>query len=207
PVKLVITNYPEGQSEICQAPVNPHDPEAGMRRFPLTRKLWIERDDFREEAPKKYFRLFPGNRVRLKYGYIVECTGFVKNEQGEVVEVHAEYLPDSTSGTAGADSVKVKGNIAWVSAEHAVSAEIRLYDRLFLDAHPDAGDKDFIAALNPDSCSVVQAWLEPGTLAEPGATWQFERLGYFTADREESSVERPVINRSTTLKDSWGKTK
>lgn len=207
PVKLVITNYPEGQSEICQAPVNPHDPEAGMRRFPLTRKLWIERDDFREEAPKKYFRLFPGNRVRLKYGYIVECTGFVKNEQGEVVEVHAEYLPDTKSGTAGADSVKVKGNITWVSAEHAVSAEIRLYDRLFLDAHPDAGDKDFIAALNPDSCSVVQAWLEPGTLAEPGATWQFERLGYFTADRELSSPERPILNRAVTLKDSWAPSK
>ncbi len=207
PIKLVITNYPEGQSENCHAPLNPHDPAAGMRSFPLTRELWIERDDFREEPPKKYFRLFPGNRVRLKYGYIVECTGFVKNAEGEITEVHAEYLPDTKSGTPGADSVKVKGNITWVSAPHAVAAEIRLYDRLFLDPHPDAGDKDFIAALNPDSCKVVQAWLEPGTVAEPGTTWQFERLGYFTADRELSSPERPVLNRAVTLKDSWAQNK
>ncbi|HLU78240.1 MAG TPA: glutamine--tRNA ligase/YqeY domain fusion protein [Burkholderiaceae bacterium] len=207
PLKLVITNYPEGQSEPCEAPANPHDPDAGVRRFTFGRELWIERDDFREEPPKKYFRLFPGNKVRLKYGYIVECTGFVKNDAGEVVEVHAEYLPDTKSGTPGADSVKVKGNITWVNAAEAVKAEIRLYDRLFLDPHPDAGDKDFIAALNPDSCTVVEAWLEPGTRAEPGTTWQFERLGYFTADREESTVERPVINRSTTLRDSWGKQK
>ena len=113
PLKLVITNYPEGQSETCTAPRNPHDPEAGQREFPLTRELWIERDDFREEAPKKYFRLFPGNTVRLKYGYVVRCTGFTKNEAGEVVEVRAEYLPDTKSGTPGADSVKVKGNITW----------------------------------------------------------------------------------------------
>src|SRR5690554_5945241 len=207
PVKLVITNYPEGQTELCQAPRNPHDPEAGMREFPFSRELLIERDDFREDPPKKYFRLFPGNRVRLKYGYIVECTGCVKNEQGEVIEVHAEYLPDTKSGTPGADSVKVRGNITWVNAADAVAAEIRLYDRLFTDPHPDAGDKDFIAALNPDSCQIVQGWLEPGTRAEPGTTWQFERLGYFTADREESTVERPVINRSVTLKDSWAQKK
>ena len=207
PIKLVITNYPEGQSEPCQAPSNPHDPEAGVRRFSFGRELWIERDDFREEPPKKYFRLFPGNKVRLKYGYIIECTGCVKNDAGEIIEVHAEYLPDTKSGTPGADSVKVRGNITWVNAAEAVSAEIRLYDRLFLEPHPDAGDNDFIAAINPESCAVVQAWLEPGTRAEPGATWQFERLGYFTADRETSSVERPVINRATTLKDSWGKTK
>lgn len=207
PIKLVITNYPEDQSETCHAPVNPHDPAAGMRSFPFTRELWIERDDFREDPPKKYFRLFPGNRVRLKYGYIVECTGCVKNEQGEIIEVHAEYLPDTKSGTPGADSVKVKGNITWVSASHAVAAEIRLYDRLFTDPHPDAGDKNFLDALNPDSCRIVHAWLEPGTVAEPGTTWQFERLGYFTADRELSSPERPVINRTVTLKDSWAQNK
>ncbi|MFA7669760.1 MAG: glutamine--tRNA ligase/YqeY domain fusion protein [Burkholderiaceae bacterium] len=207
PLKLVITNYPEGQSEPCHAPVNPHDPEAGMRNFPFSRELWIERDDFREDPPKKYFRLFPGNKVRLKYGYIVECTGCVKNAAGEVIEVHAEYLPDTKSGTPGADSVKVKGNITWVSAPDAVPAEVRLYDRLFLEAHPDAGDKDFVAALNPDSCKTVRAWLEPGSNAKPGTTWQFERLGYFTADIKESSPERPVINRTVTLRDSWAQKK
>ncbi|MEB2401400.1 MAG: glutamine--tRNA ligase/YqeY domain fusion protein [Alcaligenaceae bacterium] len=203
PIKLVLTNYPEGQTEICRAPRNPHDPDAGQREFPLTRELWIERDDFREEAPKKYFRLYPGNTVRLKYAYVVRCTGCVKDADGNVVEVHAEYLPDTKSGTAGADAIKVKGNITWVSAAHAVPAEIRLYDRLFTDPHPDAGDKDFLAAINPDSRRVVQGWLEPGTVADPGQAWQFERLGYFVADREASTADKPVINRSTTLKDSW----
>ena len=121
-----------------------------MREFPLSRELWIERDDFREEAPKKYFRLFPGNTVRLKYGYVVRCTGFTKNEAGEVVEVHAEYLPDTKSGTPGADSVKVKGNITWVSAAHAVPAQIHLYDRLFADARPDGGDKGLPGLPEPE---------------------------------------------------------
>jgi glutaminyl-tRNA synthetase len=203
PVKLVITNYPEGQSELCHALRNPHDAAAGQREFPFTRELWIERDDFREDPPKKYFRLYPGNTVRLKYGYIVRCTGCIKDADGKVTEVHAEYLPDTKSGTPGADAVKVKGNITWVSAAHAVPAQVRMYDRLFMDPHPDAGDKDFLQALNPDSCKTVQAWLEPGAQAAPGACWQFERLGYFVADREESTAENPVINRAATLKDSW----
>lgn len=203
PVKLVLTNYPEGQSEMCQAPRHPHRPEAGTREFPLTRELWIERDDFREDPPKRYFRLFPGNTVRLKYGYIIRCTGCVKDENGNVVEVHAEYLPDTKSGTPGADSVKVRGNITWISAEHAVPATIRLYDRLFMVEQPDAGDADFLKAINPNSVKIVQGWLEPGTVANPGATWQFERLGYFVADRDESTAENPVINRATTLRDSW----
>ncbi|ARP96291.1 glutamine--tRNA ligase/YqeY domain fusion protein [Bordetella genomosp. 13] len=203
PLKLVITNYPEGQSEMCTAPRNPHDPEAGHREFPFSRELWIERDDFREDPPKKYFRLFPGNQVRLKYGYVVRCTGMVKDDSGNVVEVHAEYLPDTRSGTPGADSVKVKGNITWISAAHAVPAQVHLYDRLFADPHPDAGDKDFLTCLNPNSKQTVQAWLEPGTVAEPGATWQFERLGYFTADRVESTADAPVLNRIVTLRDSW----
>ncbi len=203
PVRLVITNFPENHEEPCSAPLNPHDPEGARRSFPFTRELWIERDDFREEPPKKYFRLFPGNLVRLKYGYIVRCTGCVKNDQGEIVEVHAEYLPETRSGTPGADSVKVKGTVTWVSAAHAVPAEIRLYDRLFTEPHPDGGDRDFLQALNPDSCRTVQAWLEPGTRAEPGAAWQFERLGYFVADREDSTPERPVINRAVTLRDTW----
>ncbi|MCP1713408.1 glutaminyl-tRNA synthetase [Kerstersia gyiorum] len=203
PIKLIITNYPEGQTEPCHAPRNPHDPAAGQRHFPFSRELWIERDDFREEAPKKYFRLFPGNMVRLKYGYVVKCTGFSKDANGNITEVHAEYLPDTKSGTSGADSVKVKGNITWVSAAHAVPAEIRLYDRLFSDAFPDAGDKEFLDFLNPDSIKVVRGWLEPGLQAEPGRAWQFERMGYFAADRELSRVDAPVINRITTLRDSW----
>jgi len=203
PVKLVITNYPEGQSEPCTAPVNPHDPGAGERSFPFTRELWIERDDFRAEPPKKYFRLYPGNTVRLKYGYVVRCTGYSQNAQGEVTEVQAEVLPDTKSGTPGAAAVKVKGTITWISAAHAVAAQVRLYDRLFTDAAPDAGDKNFLDFLNPDSLSERSAWLEPGINAKPGATWQFERLGYFVADREESTPERPVINRAATLRDTW----
>ncbi|MGE4336315.1 MAG: glutamine--tRNA ligase/YqeY domain fusion protein [Pigmentiphaga sp.] len=205
PIKLIITNWPEGHEELCQAALNPHDPEAGQREFPLTRELYIERDDFREEPPKKYFRLFPGNMVRLKYGYVVRCTGCVKNDAGDVLEVHAEYLPDTRSGTPGADSVKVKGNITWISAKHAVAAEIRLYDRLFSEPHPDGGGRDFIAALNPESLRVVQGWLEPGSALVPGTTWQFERLGYFAADAKLSNDDAPVINRVTTLRDSWGK--
>ncbi|ARP87680.1 glutamine--tRNA ligase/YqeY domain fusion protein [Bordetella genomosp. 9] len=203
PLKLVITNYPEDRVEMCSAPRNPHDPAQGQREFPFSRTLWIEQDDFREDPPKKYFRLFPGNLVRLKYGYVVRCTGCVKDEQGNVVEVHAEYLPETKSGTPGADSVKVKGNITWVSAAHAVGATIHLYDRLFADPHPDAGDKDFIAALNPDSRRTVQAWLEPNIELKTGVTWQFERLGYFTLDSVTSTPDTPILNRVVTLKDSW----
>ncbi len=205
PIKLVITNYPEKHGEACQAPRHPHHPELGERHFSFSRELWIERDDFREEPPKKYFRLFPGNLVRLKYAYVVRCTGCVKDADGNVVEVHAEYLPDTKSGTPGADSVKVKGNITWVSAAHGVRAEVRLYDRLFSDPQPDAGDKNFLDAINPDSCQVVQAWLEPGDPVQPESRWQFERLGYFVADRLDSTAERPVFNRSATLRDSWAK--
>ncbi|WP_322996848.1 glutamine--tRNA ligase/YqeY domain fusion protein [Castellaniella sp.] len=203
PIKLIITNFPADLTEPCSAPVNPHDHDGPRREFPLTRELWIERDDFREDPPKKYFRLFPGNLVRLKYGYVVRCTGFLKNEQGEITEVHCEYLPETRSGTPGADAIKVKGAITWVSAAHAVAAEVRLYDRLFREAHPDRGDQDFLQAINPDSCRTVQGWLEPGIQAEPGHCWQFERLGYFVADRHDSSIERPVINRAITLRDTW----
>src|SRR5690606_18826136 len=174
PLKLVITNYPEGRQEACSAPRNPPDPAAGMPELPFSRQLRIERDDCREEPPEKYFRLYPGNTVRLKYGYVVRCTGFTKDESGRVTEVQAEYLPDTKSGTPGADSVKVKGNITWVSAAHAVPARVHLYDRLFSDPYPDAGDKDFLTCLNPDSRRTVDAWLEPGTRIAPGATWQFE---------------------------------
>lgn len=205
PIRLVITNYPEGQHETCHAPRNPHDHDAGTREFPFGRTLWIERDDFREEAPKKFFRLFPGNMVRLKYAYVIRCTGFTKDEHGNVIEVQAEYLPDTRSGTPGADSVKVKGAITWISQEHAQPAEIRLYDRLFTHPHPDSGDLDFLAHINPDSIRTVQGWVEPSLDAQQDSHWQFERLGYFAADSRDSTPEKLVLNRTTTLKDSWGK--
>lgn len=206
PLKLILDNYPEGQSEECSAPVHPKQPELGKRVFPLSRELWIEREDFNENPPKGYFRLFPGNKVRLRYGYVIECTGVDKDADGNVVAVHANYLPDTKSGTPGADSVKVKGNIHWVSAAHALQAEVRLYDRLFNDPHPDAGGKNFLDALNADSKRVVTAYLEPG-LREARAEdrFQFERHGYFVADRVDSQPGRPVFNRIVGLKDSWGK--
>lgn len=203
PIKLIITNLPDDSEEMCFAPVNPHHPEAGKREFPLTRELWIERDDFREDPPKKYFRLFPGNTVRLKYAYVVRCTGFVKNEQGEITEVHVEYLPDTKSGTPGSDSVKVKGNITWVSTKYAIPATVNLYDRLFTDPAPDYGDKNYLDFINPHSLQRVQAWLEPGLNTSAGQQWQFERLGYFIAD-QDSTEDNPIINRSVTLRDSWG---
>ena len=206
PLKLILDNYPEGQSEECSAPVHPKQPELGKRVFPLSRELWIEREDFNENPPKGYFRLFPGNKVRLRYGYVIECTGVDKDADGNVVAVHANYLPDTKSGTPGADSVKVKGNIHWVSAAHALQAEVRLYDRLFNDPHPDAGGKNFLDALNADSKRVVTAYLEPGLReAKAEDRFQFERHGYFVADRVDSQPGRPVFNRIVGLKDSWGK--
>jgi glutaminyl-tRNA synthetase len=165
------------------------------------------------EVPTKgYFRFTPpaddkpGSRVRLKYGFVAECTGYDKDENGKVVAVHVNYFEDSKSGTPGADNYKVKGNITWVSASNALEAEVRLYDRLFLEAQPDAGGKDFIAALNPNALSVVTAYLEPGLAnAKPDERFQFERHGYFVADRVDSQAGKPVFNRVTTLKDSWGK--
>jgi glutaminyl-tRNA synthetase len=203
PIKLVITNFPEGHTEICHAARNPHDPAAGQREFPLTREVWIEREDFAEVPPKKYFRLFPGNAVRLKYGYVVTCTGCVKDAQGNIIEVHAEYNPDTRSGTPGSDAVKVKGNVTWISCTTAVPAEVRLYDRLFSEPFPDAGDREFLDYLNPLSVQSVQAWLEPGTSLETGIVSQFERLGYFVIDAKDSTDQRPVFNRVTTLKDTW----
>ena len=203
PLKLVITNFPADHVEPCHAPRNPHAPEAGMRAFGLTREVWIEREDFVEVPPKKYFRLFPGNSVRLKYGYVVTCTGCVKDAAGNIIEVHAEYNPATKSGTAGSDAVKVKGNVTWISTAQAVSAEIRLYDRLFSEPFPDAGDNDFLNCLNPQSVHVLKAFLEPGTALIPGVVTQFERLGYFVVDPIDSRPDAPVFNRVTTLKDTW----
>lgn len=207
PLKLIIDNFPEGDAVECSAPVYPpahplHDSE--LRRFPISKNLWIEQEDFMETPVKGYFRLFPGNRVRLRYGFVVECTGCDKDDHGNVVAVHCNYFEDSKSGTPGSANYKVKGTLHWVSADHALAAEVRLYERLFTDPHPDAGGKDFKLALNPDSKELITAYLEP-TLrnAAPGAVYQFERHGYFVADRIDSTPGKPVFNRAVTLKDSW----
>ena len=206
PLKLIIDNFPEGQIEDCSAPVHPHHPERGNRQFPISRELWIEQEDFMEVPEKGYFRLFPGNKVRLRYGYVIECTGCDKDASGKVIAVHCNYYPDSKSGTEGASTYKVKGNIHWVSATQAVEAEVRLYDRLFTDPHPDAGGKDFKQSLNPNAKSVIRAYLETGAdQASPDDKFQFERHGYFVADRVDSRPGKPVFNRIVTLKDSWGK--
>lgn len=206
PIKLVIDNYPEGQSEDCHAPNHPQKPELGHRVVPLSRELWIEREDFMEEPSKGYFRLFPGNMVRLRYGYVVKCLGCEKDAAGNVTTVHCEYLPDTKSGTPGADSVKVKGNIHWVSAAHAYSAEVRLYDRLFKEAHPGAGDRNYLDDINPDSVKTITAQLEPALKdAKPEDSFQFERHGYFVADRKDSQPGQPIFNRTVTLRDNWQK--
>ncbi len=206
PVKLVLDNAPADFNEPCSAPVHPKQPELGRREFPLTRELWIEREDFTETPPKGYFRLFPGNKVRLRYGYVIECTGCDKDADGNITAVHANIIPDTKSGTPGADSVKVKGNIHWVSAAHALEAEVRLYDRLFSDPQPDSGDKNFLDALNPNSKQIVKAYLEPTlATARPEDRFQFERHGYFVADRIDSQPGKPVFNRVVGLKDSWSK--
>ncbi|MBY0439403.1 MAG: glutamine--tRNA ligase/YqeY domain fusion protein [Burkholderiales bacterium] len=204
PLKLVIDNFPAGRVELCTAPVHPHHPEMGRREFPLTRELWIERDDFAEDPPKGYFRLSVGAEVRLRYGYVVRCTGVDKAEDGTVTAVHCEYLPETRSGTPGADSRKVKGNIHWVSVDHALAAEVRLYDRLFAVPHPGAGDRDYKLDLNPDSKTVITAQCEPGLAnAAPEQRFQFERHGYFVADMRDTKPGRPAFNRAVTLKDSW----
>ena len=206
PLKLIIDNYPEGTSETCNAPVHPHHPERGTREFPFSRELWIEREDFQEVPKKGYFRLFPGNKVRLKYGFVVECTGADKDEHGNITAVHCTYFPDSKSGTEGANGYKVKGTIHWVSAQGAYEAEVRLYDRLFKEPQPGAGGAEFLDALNPDSKRIVRAYLEPGARqANAEDRYQFERHGYFVADRIDSKPGQPVFNRIVSLRDSWTK--
>jgi glutaminyl-tRNA synthetase len=172
--------------------------------FSLGPEVWIERDDFAEVQPKGFFRLFPGNKVRLKYGVVVECTGCEKDANGTVTAVRATVVPDTKSGTPGADKVKVKGTITWVGVHDGLPAELRLYDRLFVEPQPDAGGKDFKAALNPASKKVVTGYLEPSLAqAAPDARVQFERHGYFVTDRVDHRGARPVFNRIATLRDSW----
>ncbi|AOV01984.1 glutamine--tRNA ligase/YqeY domain fusion protein [Delftia tsuruhatensis] len=214
PLKLELTNWAEvfGSAEhleACELPALPHAAEGQqvpVRRFTLGREVWIEREDFAEVPPKGYKRLFPGNKVRLKGGYVIECTGCEKDAEGNVTKVLATVVPDTKSGTPGADSVKVKAAITWVGAADGVQAEVRLYDRLFTDPQPDAGGKDFLALLNPDSLKVVTAYVEPSLAqAQPDDKFQFERFGYFVADRKDHAPGKPVFNRATGLKDSWGK--
>ena len=202
PVKLVIENYPEGKEEFAEVPNHPQKPDWGKRRVPFSREQWIEREDFMETPAKGYFRLFPGNKVRLRYGYVVECTGY----DPATGTVRCTYDPDTKSGTPGAEKVKVKGNIHWVSAKHACAAEVRLYDRLFKVAHPGAGGRDFLQDLNPDSARVITAQLEPALKdAQPEERFQFERHGYFVADSKDSTPGAPKFNRAVTLRDSWDK--
>lgn len=206
PVKLIIENFPEGQEETCSPPNHPQKLELGTRPVPFSRELWIEREDFMETPAKGYFRLYPGNRVRLRYGFVIECIGCDKDGQGNIVAVRCNYLPDSKSGTPGSDTYKVKGNIHWLSAAHAYAAEIRLYDRLFKVPHPGAGDRDFLLDLNLESKKVITAQLEPSLrTAKSGERFQFERHGYFIADRVDPVNGEPDFNRTVTLKDSWGK--
>jgi glutaminyl-tRNA synthetase len=206
PIKLVIDNYPVGQVEDCFAPNHPLKPELAKRVVPLSRELWIEREDFMEEPSKGFFRLMPDGLVRLRYGYVVKCTGFEKDAIGKVTVVHCEYLPNTKSGTPGADSIKVKGNIHWVSVAHAYECEVRLYDRLFKEAHPGEGDKDFLDDINADSVSVIRAQLEPSLKeVQAESRFQFERHGYFVADKKDSLTGKPVFNRTVTLRDAWQK--
>jgi glutaminyl-tRNA synthetase len=206
PLKVVSENYPEDHEEECLAPNHPQKPEWGDRSVPFSKIIYIERGDFMETPSKGYFRLSPGAEVRLRYAYVVKCTGAVKNDAGEVVEINCTYDPDSKSGTAGADKRKIKGNIHWLSARHAQQAEVRLYDRLFTHAHPDAGGQDYKSFLNPHSKRATIAYVEPSLMqVEPEDRFQFERTGYFIADRVDTKPEKPVFNRAVTLRDSWGK--
>ena len=206
PIKLVITNYPEGQTENLEAQNNPEDPAAGSRIVPFSKTLLIERDDFIEEAPKKYFRLTPGQEVRLRWAYYVTCTHCVKDASGKVTEVHCTYDP-ATKGGDSADGRKVKGTIHWVSAEHAGDVEVRLYDRLFMHENLNdlAEDDDWRKYLNPNSIQIIRGKVEPALLKlAQGTRVQFERTGYFCVDKE-STTQKPIFNRTVTLKDSWSK--
>ena len=204
PLRLTVTNYPEGQTEIFEVENHPNHPEMGKREIPFSRDLWIEQDDFMEEKVGKFFRLFPGNEVRLKGAYVVKCTGCVKDADGNVTEVLCEYDPASRGGDP-ADGRKVKSTIHWVEANEAVDAEVRLYSNLFTDPDPDAADKDFLECLNPDSLEILTGCKIERSLAAARApeSYQFVRLGYFCPDNKDSTPEHPVFNRSVSLKDSY----
>jgi len=206
PVRLVIENLPAEREEQLEVVNNPENPDEGTRSVTLTRELWIERDDFMEEPPKKFFRLGPGCSVRLRGGYVITCTGYEKDESGRVSEIRCELIP-GTVGASPPEGIKCRTAIHWVSAEYAVEAELRLYDRLFSVENPDAAEGGFLTALNPDSLKVVRAKIEPSLAGvEPGFRCQFERIGYFCADSgDHRPGHRPVFNRTIALKDSWTK--
>ncbi len=209
PLKVVLTNYPEGQVEHLEAQDYPHDvPKTGSRTVPFTRELYVDRDDFMEDPPKKFYRLSPGREVRLRFGYLITCQEVVKNDAGEVIELRCTYDPETRSGNAP-DGRKVQGTIHWVSASHAVSCEVRLYDRLFTQADPDdvAEGQDFLSTLNPASLVVIpDAKVEPSVMRDPvGSRYQFERVGYFYSEPEDSTAEKRVFNRVVGLRDSWAK--
>ena len=206
PVKLIVTNYPEEQSEEFELENNPEKPETGMRKVSFSRELWIESEDFEEIPPKKYFRLFPGNEVRLKGAYVVKCTGCKRDESGKVVEVYAEYDPLSRGGNT-ADGRKVKSTIHWVDSRTAADCEVRLYDNLFTDPAPDAADKDYLKLLNPNSLEILRGCKIESAFrnAQSPASFQFLRLGYFCVDNKDSRPGSLVFNRSVALKDSFKK--
>ncbi len=222
PLKLKLVNFAEvfgseAHQEPCHAPVHPGHPERGQREFVLSDEVWIEREDFMEEPSKGFFRLSPprtdaagvtqpGSKSRLKYGYVIECVGCEKDASGQVTAVLATLIPGTKSGTPGADSVKVKGVITWVSVATGIAAEVRLYDRLFTEPQPDAGGRDFLTVLNPASQKNITAFLEPGlATAQREDHFQFERHGYFVADRKDHTANHPVFNRTAALKDTWAK--
>lgn len=205
PVKVVVTNYPKGESEIVTVPNNPENDANGKRELRFTREFWIEREDFMIDAPRKFFRLKPGGAVRLRGAYIIQHTGHEVDESGEVTEIHCEFIPD-TIGKSAPEGIKCRTAIHWVSCEDGVDAEVRQYDRLFTEEIPDSAEGGFLSCLNPESLTVVSSAKVEPSLAEmkPGERCQFERLGYFVADEEDHDPVKPVYNRITTLRDSWG---
>jgi len=207
PLKVVLTNYKEGQEEWLDAENNPEDESAGSRKVPFSRELYIEQEDFREEANRKFFRLKLGGEVRLKNGYIIKAESCTKDDDGNITEVQCTYDPKSKSGSGTEESLrKVKGTLHWVSISHAITAEVRLYDRLFSDPTPDSHkDKDFMDFVNPDSLEKVTGYLEPSLKdSQIGDQVQFQRLGYFNVDKD-STPEKLVFNRTVTLRDTWAK--
>jgi glutaminyl-tRNA synthetase len=208
PLRVVIENYPDDQTEELDAPYHPNNPDMGSRKIPFSKVIYVERDDFMEEPPRKFFRLGPDREVRLRYAYFITCNDFVKDENGEVIELRCTYDPLTRGGNAP-DGRKVKGTIHWVSAEHALEAEVRIYDRLFNDPEPDSNkhEQDWKEFLNPDSRKILNnAKLEPSlATAIAGDQFQFERLGYFNVDVKDSTAGKPVFNRTITLRDSWAK--
>jgi glutaminyl-tRNA synthetase len=210
PLKLILDNFPVDLREDVTLPVHPQKPEMGTRTIPFTRELWIEADDFMESAPADYFRLAlgkdgaPGQPVRLRYAYVIRATSVEKDAAGNITAVHAEYLPETKSGSPGQNSVKTKTAIHWLPVAHSLPAEVRVFERLFTDPHPDAGEGDFVALLNPNSKQVLQAVVEPSLAhAQPDDKFQFERNGYFVADLKDHTAAAPVFNLAVSLKDSW----